>query len=109
MDEHVLPYDTVGPFIKRTKSYWIDGYFDVFWNQPNVWFCVKRGVFIPKFATVRKTVSRIYITEQFAKRILKRKKFDSTNKYDMFDMSLKNKINVPWVREVYSGPPVALP
>ena len=91
-------------------EYWIDGCFDRFWNQPNVWFCVKRGVFIPKFATVRREVERIYITKAFAKKVLRKGRvFDTTDKYDMFDMSLKNKINVPWVREVYSGPPVALP
>lgn len=85
-------------------EYWIDGHFDVFWNQTLTWYSVDRGVFIPKFATIRREPDRIYITEQFAKKILAKTEFDSTSEYDMFDMSLKNKINVPWKKEPYVEP-----
>jgi len=86
------------------NSYWIDGCFHRFWNQVNVWFCHDRCIFIPKFATVRREAERIYITEVFAKKILNKKEFDSTSKYDMFDMSLKKIINVPWKKKVYVEP-----
>ena len=67
---------------------------------------------VPKYATVRveENPDRIYITKSFAKALLREgRTFDSTNKNDMSAYSLRNKINVPWVKEVTERPPTALP
>ena len=93
-------------------EYWIDGYFDRFWNQNNVWYCYDRDIFIPKFATVRNDQDndRIYVTERFAKAILRKGRvFDMTKLSDQRALVIKNRINVPWEKPVYSGPPVSLP
>ena len=85
-------------------AYWIDGYFDRFWNQDNVFYCHDRDLFVPKFATVLNDQEndRIYVTESFAKNLLRPgRTFDSTNKHDMRDYGLSKKINVPWVKKVY--------
>ncbi|GAI73687.1 unnamed protein product [marine sediment metagenome] len=80
-------------------EYWIDGEFTRAWTQ-KAWYSHDRGVYVPKFATVRREVDRIYITEEFAYNILRPGRiFDSTNRHDMFDLCLKNIINVPWVKE----------
>ena len=87
-------------------EYWIDGCFDRFWNQISSLYCVKRGIFVPKFAVVRndKKNGRIYLKEKYAKPILDKKDFDSTNRYDMMKLSLQNKINVPWEKEPFVEP-----
>ncbi|GAF87716.1 unnamed protein product [marine sediment metagenome] len=85
-------------------EYWIDGYFDRFWNQDKVWYCHDRDVFVPKFATVRNDQEndRIYVTESYAKSILRKgREFDMTNENDRRAFSLANKINVPWKKQVY--------
>ena len=44
-------------------EYWIDGHFDRFWNQDKVWYCQKRDIFVPKFATIKNDQDndRIYL------------------------------------------------
>lgn len=80
-------------------SYWIDGYFHSDWNR-KAYFSHDRGVYIPIFATKKIEKNRIYIKEDYAKGILREGRiFDSTNRNDMFDLCLKNMINVPWVKE----------
>ena len=105
------PTDSIKGFIPQIKTYWIDGHFDVFWNQTTTLYCVKRGIFVPKFAVVKNDQNndRIYLKKQFAESILVRTKFDSTNRYDMMALSLQNKINVPWEKEVSILPPTSLP
>lgn len=85
-------------------EYWIDGYFHEDWNS-KTYFSHDRGVFVPKFATIKLESDRIYITRKFARSILRKGRvFDSTKKYDMFDMILQKIINVPWVKEPYVEP-----
>lgn len=80
-------------------EHWIDGYFHRAWTQ-KAWYSTDRGVYVPIWATVRREVDRIYVTKDFALKILNPKRvFDTTNKNDMFDMCLRNIINVPWVKE----------
>ena len=103
MDEHILHYDTVGPLIKMTKSYWIDGYFTPAWTQKS-YYSHERGVYVPKYATITRHRNRIYITENFAKKILRPGRvFDTTKKNDMLDLVLRNIINVPW-KKVFVEP-----
>ena len=94
------------------QAYWIDGYFHEWWSE-KVWICSDRGgIMVPKFATVKveENPDRIYITKSFANKILRPSRvFDSTDKNDLSDYSLRNKINVPWVKEVMEYPPTALP
>ena len=85
------------------KSYWIDGYFDRFWNQTKVWYCQKRDTFVPKAVTVRNDQEndRIYITENYAKSILRPDRvFDMSKMSDMYAYAMSKKINVPWKKEV---------
>ena len=85
-------------------EYWIDGYFDRFWNQDKIWYCAARDISVPKFATIRndQNNNRIHITESFAKNILRANRvFDMTNNNDMRAYSLSKKINVPWKKEPY--------
>jgi len=85
-------------------EYWIDGYFHDNWTG-KAYYSHARGVYVPKFATVRVEANRIYITEQFAKSVLRKgRAFDSTNKHDMLDLVLKKIINVPWKKEPYVEP-----
>ena len=93
-------------------EYWIDGYFDRFWNQDKIWYCYDRDIFVPKFATIKNDQknNKIYITESFAKSLLRPNRvFDMTNNNDMRAFSLKRKINKPWVKEPYPHPPTSLP
>jgi hypothetical protein len=90
-------------------EYWIDGYFTPAWTRKS-WHSHERGVYVPNHASIHRQVDRIYITEQFAKSILRKGRvFDMTNKNDQFDYRLSKIINVPWVKPVYSGPPTSLP
>ena len=84
-------------------EYWIDGYFTRSWTY-KAWYSHERGVYIPLYATITRHTDRIYITESFAKKILNKKKFDSTNRNDMFDLCLQKIINKPWKKEPYVEP-----
>lgn len=87
-------------------EYWIDGYFDRFWDQDNVWYCYDRDLFVPKFATIRNDQDndRIYITEDYAKSVLRPSRvFDTTKTTDMRAYSLSKKINVSW-KKMYVEP-----
>lgn len=75
-----------------------------------MWYCVDRDIFVPKFATLARTANRIYLKPKWAESILRKGRvFDTTKKNDMRAYSLSKKINVPWVKPVYSGPPTSLP
>ena len=91
-------------------EYWIDGTFTRAWTQ-KAWYSHDRGVYVPKFATIRREVDRIYVDAHWARKILNPKRvFDSTKKNDMFDMVLSKIINVPWVKERSKAPfKVSLP
>lgn len=89
-------------------EYWIDGFFHEDWNE-KAYFSHDRGVYVPKFATVKREVNRIYVTKRFALKILKEGRvFDSTDRNDMFDLCLKRIINKPWVKEPSTAPPTAI-
>ncbi len=93
-------------------EYWIDGHFDVFWNQDKVWYCQKRDIFVPKKVTIKNDQDndRIYITESYAKSILRPDRvFDMTKMIDSFAYYISKIINVPWKKEAYPYPPTSLP
>ena len=89
-------------------EYWIDGFFHRDWNG-KAYFSHDRGVYVPIWATIKLDPDRIYIKEDFARRILNPKRvFDTTNRNDMFDMCLSKIINVPWVKEESIAPPTVI-
>ena len=88
-------------------EYWIDGYFDRFWNQTKVWYCQKRDIFVPKRVTIKNDQEndRIYLTESYAKSILRPDRvFDMTKMSDHYAYVMSKIINVPWVKPEYVEP-----